>query len=647
MAAQGKKQYKLGSRCQIKQLPSPKHAQWRIFVLFLLIFLVASSIAVKLYLLQVVAYESYKSLADDQHSLFSKLIPKRGEIFLKDKNDLYPAAVNKDTKMAYAVPKEVEDPVGTAETVSQMLSLDRDNVFERIKNPESMYSVLKHRLSDEEIDQINNSKLKGIHLTEEAYRYYPAGELASHVLGFVGWKGNEFGGRYGEESYYEDKLKGQEGRLFQNKDNSGGWITTGSKEISYAKNGDGLVLSIDHIIQYQTEKILAAAIEKHQADRGTIIVMEPSTGNILAMANYPNFNPNDYASVDNMEAFRNLAVSDPYESGSVFKTFTLAAALDSGRISPDTTYTDTGAVSEAGYTIRNSDLKANGVQTMTNVLEKSLNTGVIFAEKLMGNKNFADYVKRFGFGETTGVDIIGEAAGNIRNLENLKSNIQFFTASFGQGITVTPLQLAAGYNAIANGGVLMKPHLVDKIIKDDGTEEEVQPEEVRRVISREADAQISQILCSVVVNGHGKQAGVPGYLVAGKTGTAQVAGQGGYQEGMNIGTFAGFAPADNPRFTVVVRMDNPKDVAWAESSAAPTFGELMKFLLDYANVEPTEKYTDQDLEKFNATHTLKDFFIKKDEDKNNPSNDNNADLGNKPVGNLVVSTEADNKKKKK
>ncbi|HLN18682.1 MAG TPA: penicillin-binding protein 2, partial [Patescibacteria group bacterium] len=344
----------------------------------------------------------------------------------------------------------------------------------------------------------------------------------------------------------------------------------------------------------------------------------------LALASYPNFNPNDYASVENMDSFRNLAVSDAYEPGSVFKTFTLASAVDAGKISPDTTYVDTGAVSEAGFTIKNSDLKSNGLQTMTQVLEKSLNTGVIFAEKLLGNKNFSDYIERFGFGDPTEVDMFGEAQGNINNLKNQKSDIQYFTAAFGQGITVTPIQLVSAYNAIASGGILYKPEIVDKIIHPDGSEENVKPQEIRRAISTQTAYTMGNMLESVVVNGHGKRAGVPGYRVGGKTGTAQVASttSKGYEEGKSIGSFAGFAPVDNPKYTVLIRMDDPKSVEWAESSAAPAFGELMKFLLDYGGVEPSQSYTQKDVDVWNATHTLKQDFIKKEEEENDDKQDN-------------------------
>lgn len=571
----------------------------------------------RLYSLQVSAYSSFRALAEGQHTIFKELIPQRGEIFLRDKNGVYPAAVNQDTKLAYAVPKEIEDPFAAAREAASILGFPEAELRGKLEKPDDAYELLKHKLNEEEISRINDLKIKGIRLADESYRYYPSGELAANILGFVGWKGEDFGGRYGVEAFFDRELKGEEGKIIQNRDASGRWITTGIRELTRAKDGNSLVLTIDHIIQYETEKLLKSAVEKTDADGGSVVVMEPETGKILAMANFPTFNPNEYSKVEDISVYKNPIVSDAYESGSVFKTFTIAAGIDSSKITPDSTYIDTGIVQEAGYSIRNSDLKAHGVQTMTQVLEESLNTGVIYVEKLLVNKNFSDYVSRFGFGEKTGIELPGEASGNIRNLKNIKSDIQFFTASFGQGITVTPIQLASAYSAIANGGMLMKPQIIDKIITGDGIEKEVSPQEKRRVISERAALFTSEILESVVLNGHGKRAGVPGYRVGGKTGTAQVASseKKGYEEGKNIGSFAGFAPIDSPKFTIVVKMENPKAVEWAESSAAPLFGELMKFLLEYYNVEPTKDFTQKELDEFDRYHNLKSLYAKKLEEE--------------------------------
>jgi len=604
----------------------------RIYVLTVFIFLIFAAVIFRLYALQVAAYEFYKNLADNQHTLFRQLVPERGEIFMNDKNGLFPAAVNRLTKMAYVVPREVENRETAADFISGTLDLDKAEVEKKLEDENDMYEPLKHRLTGEEIGRIENSKIKGLHLSEETYRYYPSGELGAGFLGFFGWKDKEQAGRYGLEAYYEKELRGRDGQMLQDKDTAGRWISTGAREIVGAEDGEDLVLTVDHIIQYEAEKILESAVEKNQADGGSIIVLEPSSGRILALANFPTFDPNNYSKVDNIDIFRNASVSIPYECGSVFKTISLAAAIDAGKINANTTYNDSGAVNEAGYTIKNSDEKAYGLQTMTQVLEKSLNTGAIFAEKNLGNIQFAEYVRKFGFGELTGVDLYSESPGNIHNLDNPKININFYTASFGQGMTVTPIQLLNSYAAIANGGVLMKPQIVEKFIGAGGNEKVNEPQEIRRVISPQTAYEVSQMLRSVVTEGHGKRADVPGYLVAGKTGTAQVASttSKGYEEGKAIGSFTGFAPLDDPKFAILVKIDNPKGIQWAESSAAPAFGELMKFVLEYAGIAPTEKYTQTQMDIFNQTHNLNELFLKKPEEKQpenkkikNPSGNNN------------------------
>jgi cell division protein FtsI/penicillin-binding protein 2 len=309
------------------------------------------------------------------------------------------------------------------------------------------------------------------------------------------------------------------------------------------------------------------------------------------MASFPQFNPNNYSQVEDYSIFMNPAVSVSYEPGSVMKPLVMAMGIEEGKVSPQSEFVDTGAVTEAGYIIRNAEEKVYGRSTMITVLNQSINTGVIYVEKLLGNKTFGEYFTRFGFGERTGIGLPAELAGNIKNLNNTRSTISFFTAAFGQGVTMTPLQMIDAYAALANGGMLLKPHIIDTIIHADGSEEKIEPETVRRVVSEETSKTMGRMLRDVVVNGHGKRADVPGYLVGGKTGTAQVAKNDarGYQEGLSIGSFIGYAPIDNPRFVILVKLDNPKNVEWAESSAAPTFGEIMKLLLGYAKIKPTEQ----------------------------------------------------------
>lgn len=495
--------------------------------------------------------------------------------------------------MAYAVPREMKDVAGAIDVLSSVLSLDKNMLKDKLSNPEDMFEILKHKLNDQETQKIRDAKIAGIYLSPENFRYYPAGELAAQLVGFVGSNGDQPRGMYGLEASWQEKLKGVSGMQSQEGDARGRWIPISDRSVDLAQDGPDLILTINHTVQFEIEKILKQTMEKFSADAATAIVMEPKTGKILAMANQPSFDPNNFSSTEDISLFGNPAVSEPYESGSVFKVFTEAIGIDDGKINPNTTYVDTGTVSEAGYEIHNSDLKANGLQTMTQVLEKSLNTGVIYIEKLVGNKNFADYVERFGFGKKTGIELPGEVPGNTKNLANTKTTINFFTASFGQGISVTPIQLVSAYGALANKGTLMRPQIVDELRYSDGRVEKIEPQEVRQVITESSAQQASEMLRSVVVNGHGKQADVPGFLVGGKTGTAQVAKSGakGYEEGMNIGSFAGYAPVDDAKFVVLVKIVNPKGVEWAESSAAPTFGKIMKFLLEYYKLTPTEDPT--------------------------------------------------------
>ncbi|MBI2582973.1 penicillin-binding protein 2, partial [Candidatus Azambacteria bacterium] len=337
-------------------------------------------------------------------------------------------------------------------------------------------------------------------------------------------------------------------------------------------------------IQFKTEEALKRAMEKFGPEEGTALVMETKTGKMLAMASQPAFNPNAYGETKGVKQFLNPAVSKIFEPGSVFKAITMAAAIDSGAVSSNTVYTDTGEVRIGGYTIKNSDLKAHGTMTMTNVLEKSLNTGAIFAVRKTGFEKFRSTVAAFGLGEKTGVDLAGEIAGNLSNLKR-DSDIAFATASFGQGIAVTPIELLAGISAVANSGKLVKPYLVEKIVLPDGRVEEQRLEEKRQVIKTETSSTVTAMLISAVENGYGKPARIPGYFVAGKTGTAQVPSpdERGYSD-KTVHTFVGWAPAYDPKFTMLISFRNPQGVRFAEGSAAPIFNEVGSFILNYYEV---------------------------------------------------------------
>ncbi len=453
----------------------------------------------------------------------------------------------------------------------------------------SGYEPIERNVDDERLAAVEALDLPGISYVREAARLYPEAKVSGHVIGFLGYdEDGSRAGKYGIEGYFNKELGGQAGFLRSERDISGRLIAIGDRSIEPAVDGSDIVLTIDRTIQYVACSALQKAVAEHQADGGSVVILEPASGKVLAMCGVPDFDPNAYSKADDLNVFNNPAIFSDYESGSIFKPMTMAAALDSGAVTPSTVYEDPGAIQIDEFTIKNSDLQAHGLQTMTQVLEQSLNTGVIFAMRETGQETFANYVKAFGFGVPTGIELETEVSGDISSLDR-GAEIFAATASFGQGITVTPLQMAAAYAAIANGGILKRPTIVEEIRHPDGTVEKQPAVDVRRVIEEKTASLLGAMLVSVIEHGHGKRAGVPGYYIAGKTGTAQVAKKdgAGYEQDISIGSFAGFGPVEHPKFVMVVRIDRPRDAPWAEATAAPLFGEIAAFLLQYFEVPPT------------------------------------------------------------
>ncbi|MDP2708746.1 MAG: penicillin-binding protein 2 [bacterium] len=491
--------------------------------------------------------------------------------------------------------------------------------LEKLKKPEDIYEPLKQKVDEEtlkrfyldaaerplepgdlEIDEEKwtvlikgeaELKIAGIGFSLSPFRFYPEGSIGSNLIGFVGYAGDKQQGRYGLEEFFDHELSGLTGSIKVERDAKGNPIIINDREYNQPEDGSDLILTIDRSIQFAACNKLNQAVAGHGADGGSVIIMNPKSGAIIAMCSGPDYDGNNFQQAKDIKVFTNPAIFDQYEPGSIFKVLTMAMALDQGKVTPRTVYDDTGQVIIDKYTIKNSDLAANGQQTMNQVLEKSLNTGAIFAMRSIGPELFADYVKAFGFGEKTGIELEGESRGDIKNLSKKPvGELYAATASFGQGLAVTPIQMVTAFAAIANDGLMMMPYLVKEIIKPDGQRVVTEPKTVNQVISEKAAAMIGGMMVNVVENGHGQKAGVTGYWVGGKTGTAQVPRKDGrgYQSGAHIGSFAGFAPADDPKFVMLVRIDNPRDVEWAESSAAPLFGELAEFMLNYWQV-PKER----------------------------------------------------------
>jgi len=548
-------------------------------------------VAAKLYVLQVVHGPQARLAAENQHSIYQKIFPSRGEIFLTDRDtdELLPVAVNIKKYLVYAVPPEIKDATGTAEKLEPILGMAATDILPKLLQADRKYVPIKKQLTEEEQQRLKGSELAGIYLDSEDSRFYPQQNLLSQVVGFYGYKGNAKAGLYGLERYFEKDLAGQAGELHEEKDTNGAWIFGSDRRITPAQDGTNLILTVDKNIQFKAESVLKDTVAKHGADSGSVIVVDPKTGAVLAMANYPDFNPNEYNKTEDPKVFMNDATMGNYEPGSVFKPLTMAAAIDEGKVTPDTTYEDTGTVVIDNYPIKNSDLKAHGTQTMTQVLELSLNTGAIFAKDQIGNAEFFKYVKKFGFGKETGIEL-PEMVGN---LDNLKADIKvnYATASFGQGISVTPIQMIQAFTALANEGKMMRPFIVKAEVSANGKTKLTEPKVVEQVVSAKTANMVTAMLVNVVENGHGKKAGVPGYYIAGKTGTAQVPKKDGrgYEPNNNIGSFIGYGPVENPRFLMLVRINHPRDVTFAESTAAPAFGELAQFILNYYHIPPTRK----------------------------------------------------------
>ncbi len=579
-------------RSRVQQDKQPKHRLDRIDVLRAVIFIFAALIAIRLGDIQIFQHSFYEAIAADQHGLSEKLLPKRGEILVRDHatpGTLYPLATNKSYYLVYAEPKRVENPEMVAKALAPLLELEEAELVPRLTKENDLYEPLKRQVDETVVNEIKQLEFTGIKFQEQLYRYYPENNIASHLLGFVGMQNDVRVGQYGLEEYWNDELAGEEGYLQAEKDAQGRWITFGTKLLEEAQDGDNLILTVDHTIQYEACKQLNEWVAQHGADSGSVIIMDPQTGAVKSLCGSPDFNPNEYNEVEDINVYINPATYYIYEPGSVFKPITMAAALNEGAVSPNTTYEDTGSEEIGKYTIKNFDGKAHGINTMTQVLEQSLNTGVIFAARQIGPEKFDEYVRAFHFGESYDLELNSEANGDVSSLASHKE-LYMATGSFGQGISVTLLQMTNAFGAIANGGQLMRPYIVDEIVKPDGFRVKTEPAVLGQPITQRTATTLGAMLVNVVQSGHGSRAGVDGYFVAGKTGTAQVPREDGpgYDPNHTIGSFCGFAPADDPAFVMCVRINRPRDVQWAESSAAPLFGNLTKFMLNYYGIPPEE-----------------------------------------------------------
>lgn len=553
-------------------------------------------IASRLVYLQIFQHGHYRQLALSEHLRKYEIPAARGQIYVKDGDNKVPLALNQTLKLVYADPSIIDDKAGTANKLAAATGDPAQKYLDAL-NKGREYAVLKTRVDENMAKAISKLHLRGVGMVNQDYRTYPEGQLASQTLGFVNNDGN---GQYGVEGFLNSELKGTAGQLNAKTDTNGIPIATTDNIIKQPTDGTSLVLTIDRNIQSQAETFLKQGVQDVKADSGSVIVLDPDTGAVKAMANYPTYDPNDYTKVIDYTVFSNSVVTNQFEPGSVFKVITMAAGLDAGKIKPDSTYTDNGCEQVSGYKVCNAENHREGPNTtMTVVLRDSLNTGVMYILKLLGTdsgkitsaskKTFYSFITdRFKFGKRTGIEQQGEAAGYLPPPNN--SDVTYANMSFGQGMSTTMIQVAAAVGAIANGGKLYQPYLVAERNKSDGSTEKTAPKVVNpKVISKQSASDLATMMEVVVHHGSGYRAYTPGYQIAGKTGTAQIPNPNGpgYIEGVNIGSFVGFAPMQDPKFVVMVRVNKPKVAGFAESTTVPIFANLTRWLLQYYAVPPS------------------------------------------------------------
>ncbi len=554
----------------------------RLWVVSVLLFLFGAALIARLAFLQIIQHETLLAQSEKQYMGTVETQFGRGMIYDRNLNEL---ARNVEVESVYVTPSEILDRKKTARVLSATLKLDRDKVYKKISSKKH-FVWIKRKSGLDEVAALKQAGISGVGFVSEQKRFYPKRELAASVLGFVGIDNQ---GLAGIEHAHQSRLKGTTIRQVTERDARGRNIQTLDGLHNSRSRSYDMVLTLDEVIQFTTEYHLKKQVERFNADSGMAVVMDPHTGEIYAMANVPQFNPNHYGAFSR-KVWKNNIVASSYEPGSIFKPIVAAAALDKGLAGPQDIYFCENGKLKIGKTyIGEASEHKFGWLTMRDIIARSSNIGAIKIAQQVGRKPFYEYIRKFGFGEKSGLSLPGESAGQLKDQKNW-TGMSLASISFGHEIAVTPIQMVSALAAIANGGNLMVPHITKALIKDGKVVEQFKPKKVRRVISEKASLQMVEILKSVVKSGTGKTAGLEGFDVAGKTGTAQkynIETQ-SYSKTEFISSFIGFAPADSPRIVILVMIDNPKGSHWGSVVAAPVFQKIAKKVLRYLNV-PSSK----------------------------------------------------------
>jgi cell division protein FtsI (penicillin-binding protein 3) len=555
-----------------------KWARIRIIMIGTIFGLMFLTVAGRAFYLQILQHEELVKRADKQHQHKIDLTPARGSILDRNGTTL---AESIQMDSCYAEPRRIKDVDGTAGVLAPILGIPKHELVSRLSVNKS-FAWVERWLPPEVALRVKNMKLPGIGFAPESKRFYPNMEIAAHVVGFTGRDPN---GLEGIELKYDSTIMGNTGYMITERDALGRNIAIKNTVIKNSSPGKNIILTLDKTIQFIAEKELAKAVAESNAKSGMALVMESDTGKVLAMANYPTFNPNAYSRYS-LAQLRNHVVVDSFEPGSTFKVFTIAAALDSGVIKATDVYNcENGSYRIADRTIHDDHPKSR--LTVSEIIKYSSNIGSAKIGFKMGEEKMSAYLRNFGFGGRTGIDLPGESAGSLKRRWY---GIDLATISFGQGVSLSTMQLVSALSSIANGGNLMKPYLVDQILDDNGTViQKFEPQLVRRVISSETAQKVTKMMETVTgEGGTGTKAALDGYRVAGKTGTAQKVDSvtHTYSPSKRIGSFVGFVPADKPKLTIAVIIDEPQGIKYGGVVAAPAFKGIAQNSLAYLKIQP-------------------------------------------------------------
>ena len=563
-------------------------------------------VVLRLFQIQVLDHNKYLALAQEQYQNFKEVPAKRGEIITSDG---YVLAGTRNHYLMFGEPKEIKDPYQVASDLADIFTESRfpsdgsegDRSGLRKKYFEDTYNALvmdlvwvslQKDVTPVEREKILARNIDGIDFEDFPVRYYPEGNLASHVLGFVASdEKGEKTGYYGIEGSLNDDLKGKPGKLMEETDALGIPILMGSYKEINPSQGRNVVLTINRALQYIAEKKIKEGVERYNAVSGSIIIMNPFTGDILAMANFPTYSPFDFSEGDNQDTEarrksierKNLAISEIYEPGSVMKPFTISTAVDLKLIAPGTTFNDDGPVWYSGHKIDTWDGKHYGVQTIIQLLQKSNNIGAAWVGHQIGRDGLYKYLTEFGIGSKTNIDLEGEEAGILREGKGW-TDIDTANISFGQGVSATPLQVLNGFNAIINGGYLLQPRIILKMVDEKG-ETDIPIRNVRKVISKETSEIMVPMLEKAVEGGESKYFNLKDYKIAGKTGTAQIPEGGSYSPDKTNATFIGFM-SGSKAFSMIVKIEQPKTSIYAAETAVPLWMETAKELTKFFGLPP-------------------------------------------------------------